>query len=620
MADIISILPDNVANQIAAGEVIQRPASVVKELIENAVDAGATSIEVIIKNAGRTLIQVVDNGCGMSETDARLSFERHATSKIKCADDLFHLHTKGFRGEALASIAAIAHVELRTKTKDADVGTVIFMEGSQCLEQSACSCENGTSFSVKNLFFNVPARRNFLKSDNVEFSHIQEEFLRVALVHPQIAFTLYHNDKVEYKLPVSMPKQRIVNLFGNSYNEKLIPLEQNSDVVNIHGYIVKPEYARKTKGEQYFFVNQRYMKHPYFHHAVTSAFESLIPAGTTPGYFIFFEVNTEKIDVNVHPTKTEIKFEEEKHIYTILHATVKHSLGSFHINSSINFEDIPPMEFTNCDNKHLPKEPIAYSNPDYNPFDKSTFRKSSTPNYSSWKPQDTASGGWDKIYDSLLENTATVAEEVTMEIQTAIDLDIPHTQETTQDNGSHVFQVLNKYIVGKMKSGCVIIDPDAAMERIRYEQYLSTLDNDPAASQKLLFPETLTFTPRNAEIVKDMMAEFKQLGFDMEEFGKNTFIVNGIPCDCSADNIQRTVDMLLDTYNSNLLSLKISKKSNLAHSFARSITKRDTANLCEEEMQNIINRLFSTPSPHISPGGKKTFVIFDEKELLRIFQ
>lgn len=620
MADIISVLPDNVANQIAAGEVIQRPASVVKELVENAVDAGATSIEVIIKNAGRTLIQVVDNGCGMSETDARLSFERHATSKIKCAEDLFHLHTKGFRGEALASIAAIAHVELRTKTKDADVGTLIYMEGSKCIEQSACSCENGTSFSVKNLFFNVPARRNFLKSDNVEFSHIQEEFLRIALVHTQIAFTLYHNDKVEYKLPVSMPKQRIVNLFGNSYNEKLIPIEQHSDVVHIHGYITKPEYARKTKGEQYFFANQRYMRHPYFHHAVTSAFESLIPAGTTPGYFIFLEVNTEKIDVNIHPTKTEIKFQEENHIYSILHATVKHSIGTFHLNTSINFEDTPPIEFTNVDSKHLPKEPITYSNPDYNPFDRSSFRKPAAPNYNSWKPQDTASGGWEKIYDSLLENTTHVAEEIAQEVQTSMELEPATDTDTIQDNTTHVFQVLNKYIVGKLKSGCVIIDPDAAMERILYEQYLNTLDNKPAATQKLLFPETLTFSPRNAEIVKDLMSEFTQLGFDMEEFGKNTFIVNGIPCDCSADNIQHTVDLLLDTYNSNLLSLKISKKSNLAHSFARSITKKDTSNLCVEEMQNIINRLFSSPSPQISPSGKKTFVIFDEKELLRIFQ
>ena len=265
MADIINVLPDSVANQIAAGEVIQRPASVVKELMENAVDAGATSVEVIIKHAGRTLIQVIDNGCGMSETDARLSFERHATSKIKCADDLFHLHTKGFRGEALASIAAIAHVEMHTKTQEAEIGTAIFMEACKCTEQNACPCNNGTSISVKNLFFNVPARRNFLKSDNVEFGHIQEEFIRIALVHPQITFKLYHNDKVEYNLPVSMPKQRIINIFGSNYNEKLIPVEQNSDVVHISGYVTKPEYARKSKGGQYFFVNQRFMKHSYFH-------------------------------------------------------------------------------------------------------------------------------------------------------------------------------------------------------------------------------------------------------------------------------------------------------------------------------------------------------------------
>ncbi|MBO4580941.1 MAG: DNA mismatch repair endonuclease MutL [Bacteroidales bacterium] len=617
MADIINVLPDSVANQIAAGEVIQRPASVVKELMENAVDAGATSVEVIIKHAGRTLIQVIDNGCGMSETDARLSFERHATSKIKCADDLFHLHTKGFRGEALASIAAIAHVEMHTKTQEAEIGTAIFMEACKCTEQNACPCNNGTSISVKNLFFNVPARRNFLKSDNVEFGHIQEEFIRIALVHPQITFKLYHNDKVEYNLPVSMPKQRIINIFGSNYNEKLIPVEQNSDVVHISGYVTKPEYARKSKGGQYFFVNQRFMKHSYFHHAVVSAFESLVPENTTPGYFLYFELNPEKIDVNIHPTKTEIKFVEEKYIYSILHAAVKHSIGTYDIRPSLEFGENAPIEFTNIDYKHPPKEPITYSNPDYNPFDKSTFRKSASADYNNWKPQH-ADNGWDKIYDSLLENTC---QETAEEVQTSLDLNNTDDMPAKDSNNSpHAFQVLNKYIVGKIKSGFVVIDPDAAMERILYEQYLTSLEKSRGASQKLLFPETVHFTPHNAATVKDLLPEFIALGFEMEEFGKTTFIITGIPCDCEGQDIQKTMDYLLDTYNNNLLSLKISKKNNLAHSFARSIKKKDTGNLHPEEMQHIIYQLFCTQSPQISPSGKKIFVIFDEKELLRIFQ
>ena len=618
MADIINVLPDSVANQIAAGEVIQRPSSVVKELMENAVDAGASSVEVIIKNAGRTLIQVIDNGSGMSETDARLSFERHATSKIKCADDLFHLHTKGFRGEALASIAAIAHVEMHTKMRDAEIGTCVYMEACKCTEQTACSCDDGTSISVKNLFFNVPARRNFLKSDNVEFGHIQEEFIRIALVHPQIAFKLYHNDKIEYNLPVSMPKQRIINIFGNNYNERLIPVEQNSDVVHIFGYITKPEYARKTKGGQYFFVNQRYMKHAYFHHAVVSAFEALVPENTTPGYFIYFELDPEKIDVNIHPTKTEIKFLEEKYIYSILHSAIKHSIGTHDIRPALEFGDNAPMEF-NINYKQTPKEPLTYSNPDYNPFDKSTFKKSSFDRQSNWKPQNANANGWDKIYESLLENTR---EETIEAAQTSLEWDEKeeNAAEAIETDTPHVFQVLNKYIVGKIKSGFVVIDPDAAMERILYEQYLLSLEKNQGATQKLLFPETVHFTPNNAATIKDLLPEFIALGFEIEEFGKTTFIITGTPCDCQGQDIQTTMDNLLDTYNNNLLSLKISKKNNLAHSFARSIKKKNTENLHPEEMQQIIYQLFCTQSPQISPSGKRIFVIYDEKELLRIFQ
>ena len=383
MADIINVLPDSVANQIAAGEVVIRPASVVKELVENAVDAGAKHIEVIVKNAGRTLIQVIDDGSGMSETDARIAFERHATSKIKQADDLFHLSTKGFRGEALAAIAAISHVELRTRRAEDELGTEIFMEGSKCTDQHACTCEKGASFSIKNLFFNVPARRNFLKSDNIEFSHIQEEFLRVALIHHNISFSLYHNDKVEYKLPTGTLKQRIVNIFGNSYNDKLIPVEQNITLVNISGFIVKPEFAKKSKGEQYMFANNRYIRHPYLNHAIESAFSELIKDNTHPGYFIYLQVPANALDINISPTKTEAKFQEEKNIYSILYSTIKHSLGKFNLTPSLDFDDA--QIGISFNNQHIPQQPLSYKNPDYNPFDKKTFQQHASGSENTWK-------------------------------------------------------------------------------------------------------------------------------------------------------------------------------------------------------------------------------------------
>ena len=613
MTDIIELLPDSVANQIAAGEVIQRPASVVKELIENAIDAGASNIEVNIKNAGRTLIQIVDNGSGMSDTDARLCFERHATSKIKTADDLFHLQTKGFRGEALASIAAIAHVELRTKKEDKELGTLLLMEGCKCLEQSACNCEKGSSFMVKNLFFNVPARRNFLKSDNVEFGHIQEEFLRVALVHHNISFTLYHNEKIEYQLVASSLKQRIVNIFGKHYQEKLIPINQNMNLVNIQGYITKPEFAKKTRGEQYLFVNQRFIKHPYFHHAIMSAFEELIPSGTFPSYFIYFDINPEMIDINIHPTKTEVKFQEERNIYSILLATIKHSIGVFNLNPSLDFENVSPIEFSENKNNII-SQPTSFSNPDYNPFDKKTFNYSSKNiSQNQWKSNNE---GWEKIYSSIQENIPEEAKEIQ---QSFLETD---TQEDEYfNNQENVFQVLDQYIVGQLKSGFIVIDVFSAMERILYERYLAKLDNNLESNiQKLLFPETLNFSPQNAEVVKELLPHFLDLGFEIEEFGKNTFILNGVPTDFQNKNAQQVIDTLLAAYNSNLLSLKISKKNNLAHSFARSINTEKKKKLSMSEMQNIISELFKTTSPNISPSGNRICFTFNDKELLRLFQ
>ena len=609
MADIINVLPDSVANQIAAGEVIQRPASVLKELVENAVDAGATQIDVVIKQAGRTLIQVRDNGCGMSETDARLCFERHATSKIKSADDLFRLHTKGFRGEALASIAAIAHVELRTRQANSEVGTCIVLEGSLCKEQSPCSCEAGTSFSVKNLFYNVPARRNFLKSDTVEFGHIHEEFLRIALIHSDVDFKLYQNDKLEYNLPKSTLKQRLVNVFGKNYEERLMPIEQETDVVRIHGFIGKPNAARKTRGEQYLFVNKRFIKHNYFHHAIASAFEEVIPEKHFPSYFVYFEVDTEMIDVNIHPTKTEVKFQDERLIYSFLHSTVKRSIGMFHLGSNIDFDDISPIDFGAISSRNIPREPLTSSNSDYNPFEKSK----SNPTYSSGNTVK-VNESWRQIYESIQENTPVEY----LETQGVIT-PLQEMEEPTVSLKPSIFQTINRYIVAKIKSGFVVIDPEAAFERILYERFLKNLNDTPSGSQKLLFPETLNFAPQNGDLVRDLLVEFKKLGFDLEEFGQNTFILNGIPLGFEEQDIQQNIEQILESYKNNLISLKISKKNNIAHSFARSIGRRRSKLFSEEEMQLLLSELFSTSSPQLSPSGKKICITFNEMELKRMF-
>ncbi|MDR1182519.1 MAG: DNA mismatch repair endonuclease MutL [Bacteroidales bacterium] len=617
MSDIINVLPDNIANQIAAGEVIQRAASVVKELVENSVDAGATHIDVIIKNAGKTLIQINDNGCGMSETDARLCFERHATSKIKSADDLFNLHTKGFRGEALASIAAIAHVELRTRHVSSEIGTSIVLEGSKCKEQTPCTIEQGTSFLVKNLFFNVPARRNFLKSDNVEYSHIHEEFLRIAYVHPKIAFTLYHNDKLEYNLPISTLKQRIINILGNHSKERLIAAEQASNIINISGFIGKPEFAKKTRGNQYMFVNDRFIKHPYFHHAVASAFEGVIPAKHYPTYFIYFDIDPQLIDVNIHPTKTEIKFQDEKIIYSILMATVKHAIGS--LNLGIDFENISPIDFSAVPQKGIPQQPTLTVNPDYNPFHSSKQKSTSSGHghFSSVKPA-TTDERWKRIYESIQENTPVESTEHNEETQTVIK-SIIDEQEDTHVEQLAAFQTLYKYIVARIKSGFIVINKEAALERILYERYNRYLSGNAQNSQKLIFPETLTFSPQNSDIVNDLLKELNNLGFDMEPFGKNTFILNGVPIDLLEDNAQETIEQLLESYKNNLLSLKISKKNNIAHSLARSVGKKKNKYLSEEEIQSLIGELFASESPHISPSGKKICITFKEKEMMQLF-
>jgi DNA mismatch repair protein MutL len=559
---------------------------------------------------------VNDNGCGMSETDARLCFERHATSKIKNADDLFNLHTKGFRGEALASIAAIAHIEMRTRHENNEIGTSIILEGSKCKEQNPCSCEKGTSISVKNLFFNVPARRNFLKSDNVEYTHIHDEFLRITLVHPEIAFTLYHNDKLVYNLLKTTLIQRITNIMGNPSKERLIPVEQASDIVNISGFIGKPEFAKKTRGDQYLFVNNRFIKHPYFHHAITSAFEEVMPDKHFPTYFIYFGINPQMIDVNIHPTKTEIKFQDEKIIYSMLRATVKRSIGAFNLGGAIDFDNISPIDFSSVPQKGTPREPTITTRSDYNPFDSRTQKSAQNKDYFSNIKPSKIDESWKKIYESIQENTPAefTAENKQMQIEHGLD-----NEENAAVNQPAAFQTLNKYIVTRIKSGFIVIETEAARERILYDRYTRCLSEKPQNSQKLLFPETLTFSPQDSDIVTDLLKEFTSLGFDIEPFGKNTFILNGVPADILENNAQEIIEQLLESYKNNLLSLKISKRNNLAHSLARSVGRKKNKILSEEEMQSLICELFACESPHISPSGKKICITFNEGELMRMF-
>ena len=604
----IHLLSEAVANQIAAGEVIQRPASVVKELMENAIDAGATRVDVIVKDAGRTLIQVTDDGCGMGPEDALLCFERHATSKISSAEDLFSLQTKGFRGEALASIASIAHVELKTRPEGEALGTRLLFEGAVCRENAPCSCEKGTTFLVRNLFFNVPARRQFLKSDSVEFNHILDEFMRVVLVTPEVAFTLYHNDKQLYNLPKAVLKQRIVNVFGNSYKEKLLPVRQESQVARIEGFIGTPAAARKTKGEQYLFVNQRYFKHPYFHHAITSALEELLPADHHPIYFIYFDVDPSKIDVNIHPTKIEVKFSEEKVIYSFLRAAVRHAIGSFNISSHIEFDEPSPFDFSTVPTGGVPKPPVISYNPDYNPFH-SQKRDGAKKGYAipAGHTPSGVSEPLQQIYASLRD--AHSETESVSDTPAQMEMALPE-EESSQGKGEvPMFQWCCSHIVTCHESSLLLIDQQAASERILYERIMVQLEKkEPAPMQQLLFPESVTFSPQDAETLRDMLADIRKIGFDMEPFGRNAMIVHGVPSDMTGQPVQKLLEQLLESFKCNLISMRLGRRENLARSLARTMAVRTGTVLSKTEMAAIMHDLFQCSLPSVSPEGRNTFV------------
>jgi len=609
MSDIIHLLPDAVANQIAAGEVVQRPASAVKELLENAIDSGATSIQLIIKDAGRTSLQIIDNGCGMSVTDARMSFERHATSKIKETNDLFLIHTLGFRGEALASIASVAQVELKTRREEDELGTLLFVEGAQFKSQEPCACESGTSITVKNLFFNIPARRNFLKSNTIEFSKIMDEFNRVALIYPEIAFSLFNNGKPVYQLPKSSLKQRIVNLFGSLYNERLLPVEQESGLVNITGFIVKPEFSRKTKGEQFLFVNKRFIKHAYFNHAIDDAYQELMSAGTFPGYFLNFEVDPANIDVNIHPTKTEVNFLDSKYIYSILKSTIRQCIGRFTLSPKLDFENESPFDIPYFPSNKPVVEPTITLKPDYNPFNPSVQQKPDLSNrFSGRLPYSFVT----ELNDEQIIKLDSVDSQQMIETETE--------NESLLFDINNFFQLHNRFIVTPVKSGLMIIDQQLAHERILFERLMDTIENHRGASQQLLFPTEVNFLPSDAELIHELKGELYLLGFDLTDIGEHHFKIEGIPAEMPNEDPIHLIEGILESYKSNMLDFRSDRRSGLIRAMARNMAIRPGKKLQIEEMQVLIDELFACSLPDKSPSGRPTLSIISVGELSELFK
>ena len=595
--DIIKLLPDSVANQIAAGEVIQRPASVVKELMENALDAGATQIDLYVKDAGRTAITVIDNGSGMSETDARLCFERHATSKIRKAEDLFAIRSMGFRGEALASIAAVAQVELMTRRKDDELGTKILIEGSVVKEQEPKPMSVGTNFTVKNLFFNIPARRNFLKSNDVEMRHINDEFFRVAMMNPEVAFTLTHNEKEIYHLPKGNLKQRIVGLCGKDYDKKLLPVQQDTDSASINGFIIKPEYLKKTRGEQYFFVNKRFIKHAYLHHAIENAYQELIPKDCFPGYFINIEIDPKEIDINIHPTKTEVNFQDVKLVYAILHSAVRKAIGQNNLAPMLDFDLTPDLgiDFGEISRTDRPiVEPKIDYNPNFNPF-KAQPQTRYTP------------GNWTMLYE---DNNDTVANK-TSKISNFDD--DPAT--TVVDSNKLYIQLQQAYIVTTVKSGLLVVDQHLAHMRVLYEKYLREIENNVEASQQELFPQHITLSVNDASLLKEINPDLEKIGFRIQQMNSTTFVINGTPADSKNNDAVALLEKILEMYKTNLVDLKLDKKLNLARSLASQLAIKSGQTLSSIEMQDLIDRLFACAVSEVSPDGNKIYTILNVNEL-----
>ena len=620
MADIIKLLPDHVANQIAAGEVVQRPASVVKELLENALDAGASEITLVIKEAGKILVQVIDNGMGMSNADARLCFERHATSKITSAEDLFSLHTKGFRGEALASIAAIAHVELKTRTETSEVGTKISIEGSQVIEQESVVSLTGTTISVKNLFYNIPARRNFLKSNTVETRHIIDEFHRVVLAHPQVSFTMLANGSDVFKLPESNLRQRIVNVFGAKSNEKLVPVSEETEIIKINGFVLKPDFAKKGRGGQFFFVNNRFIKSPYLHHAVLSAFEGLIKEGTTPGYFLFLDVDPKSIDINIHPTKTEIKFDDEQALYAILRSTIKHSLGQFSIGPVLDFNREAELDTPYDYNKKSPVAPIIDVDKEFNPFQKESKKGRGAVPYQKEK-----GASWESLYVGLNEGFGSVPRSAN-ESANSVEMHFESDEVTgtlfddeSEAAGQTTFQLQKKYIISPIKSGLMIIHQHLAHQRVLYEELLKNITVQEAVSQQLLFPLCFNLAKPDVEILKKIQEQLEHTGFVFAALKDDIVEIEGIPVTVAESQIEKILEQLINDIREEVPDAGFSQNDLLAKSMAKSMAIKTGVSLSREEREHLVNQLFACKEPSFAPNNRAVLITMDVNDFDKKF-
>lgn len=614
MDDIIHLLPDAVANQIAAGEVIQRPASAVKELLENAVDAGATQIQLVIKDAGRTLIQVCDNGKGMSFNDARLCFERHATSKITKADDLFSIQTKGFRGEALASIAAIAHVELKTKRPTDEIGTLLQIEGSEVKEHSPAATQDGTTISIKNLFFNVPARRNFLKSDATEFGNIEDEFNRVAIIHHDIGFTLIHNGKTILQLQPAILRQRIVNIFGNSFKDKLFPVEYQTDYISIFGFISKPENVKKKKNEQFLFINHRYVRHNLLNFAIESAYSQLIPEGHHPAYFICLEVNPATIDINISPTKVEVKLQNERLLFGVINATVKKAIGELALVPQLDFDYNQELDLNNVPQSGELKIPTIHHDPFFNPFHNSRDDKKFSPPF---RAKQNINQNWDSF---LSEIKAANVEKKDDSLQQPIQLDFEDEADKDMASVESYIIVYEKYLIAKIQNQLLIINIVRANERIIYDAYLEAIKNKPIVVQHSLFPETITLSAAQAELLTEIKEEFQKLGYEIEPMNNCQFAVNGTPnSEDENGDIQAMIENLLDDYQSNMMNHTVERDKNLALSLAKQKRAMMKPLNSLTEVTAFLQQLFATILPTLSPSGQKIYEIVSEENIRKIF-
>lgn len=629
MADIIRLLPESIANQIAAGEVVQRPASVVKELMENSIDAGATSIKLIVKDAGKTLIQVIDNGCGMSETDARMSFERHATSKIREAKDLFYIRTMGFRGEAMASIAAVAQVDMRTRQYSEELGTQIIIEGSEVKLQEPCQCTAGTNIQIKNLFFNVPARRQFLKNNAVEMRHVLDEFQRIALANTDVFFSLHHNGTEIFHLPPANLRQRIVGIFGESYNPKLVQVNEGTDEMRVSGFIGKPETSRRLRGEQMFFVNNRFIKSGYLHHALMTTYEEVTEKETHPFYTLFIELDPSHVDINVHPTKQEIKFDDERMVYRFLKSVVRHSLVRYGIAPTLDFEQeavFSPEQNFGLPFKTSPAEDFekelsqTVGGSHAMPAEEKTERK----DFSSTNKK-AVSQNWKELFEAMEEMEDTIASTqpegaITIESEWSAEGKMDDAGSTFSKQQKEPYQVHASYIVSQIKSGFLLIDQQAAHERILYERYLEALEKRQSYTQKELFPKTINLPHADAILLKEILPYINLVGFDVQEFGKDTYIIHGVPSDLvGGHDEEKIIETLINQYKSNL-ELNLNVRDSIARSMARSAAIKKGQSLTSQEMQELIDKLFACAMPFKSPSGRSCFLTFELEELEERFK